>query len=85
MNENLLSTCGILNCSLSSARALIKRMCLFLRDCTLIGIAIFAVCTPVLAGTVQKDVPSVVDPNAKYLFYMHGLAIEQGGPSGKVL
>ncbi len=83
MNENLLSTCGTLNCSLSRARALIKRMCVFLRDCTLIGIAIFTVCTPVLAGTVQKDVPSVVDPNAKYLFYMHGLAIEQGGPRAK--
>lgn len=35
------------------------------------------------AGTVQKDVPSVVDPNARYLFYMHGVAIEQGGPRAK--
>jgi hypothetical protein len=31
-------------------------------------------------GKVQKDVPSVIDPNARYLFYMHGFAIEQGGP-----
>jgi hypothetical protein len=31
------------------------------------------------AGTVQKDVPDAVDPNARYLFYMHGLAVEQGG------
>lgn len=34
-------------------------------------------------GTVQKDVTSVGDPNAKYLFYMHGFAIEQGGPRAK--
>src|SRR5436190_2181646 len=25
------------------------------------------------------DVPATVDPGAKYLFYMHGLAIERGG------
>ena len=31
------------------------------------------------AGRVLKDVPSSVDSNAKYLFYMHGFAIEQGG------
>jgi hypothetical protein len=35
------------------------------------------------AGSVQKDVPSAIDPNAKYLFYMHGFAIELGGPRAK--
>lgn len=35
------------------------------------------------AGTVQKEVPRVVDPNGRYLFYMHGLAIEQGGPRAR--
>jgi hypothetical protein len=33
------------------------------------------------AGRVYKDVPSAVDPNAKYLFYMHGLGTEKGGDS----
>jgi hypothetical protein len=58
-------------------------MCVFLRDCALIGIAIFTVCMPAFAGSVHKDVPNDVDPNAKYLFYMHGLAIEQGGPRAR--
>jgi hypothetical protein len=83
MNENLLSTCGTLNGSLSRDRALIKRMCVFLRDCALIGVAVLTVCTPVFAGSVHKDVPNDVDPNAKYLFYMHGFAIEQGGPRAR--
>jgi hypothetical protein len=83
MNENLLLTCGTLNCRLLTALALIKRIGVFLRAYTLIGIAIVTVCVPAVAGTVQKDVPSVVDPNARYLFYMHGLAIEQGGPRAK--
>jgi len=33
------------------------------------------------AGRVYKYVPSAVDSNAKYLFYMHGLGIENGGDS----
>lgn len=31
------------------------------------------------AGAVHRDVPSVIDPDAKYLFYLHGQAIERGG------
>jgi hypothetical protein len=49
----------------------------------LIGVAVLAVCPPVLAAAVHDDVPSTVDPNARYLFYMHGLAIEQGGPRAR--
>lgn len=31
-------------------------------------------------GLVSADVPPRIDPAAKYLFYLHGLALEQGGP-----
>ena len=34
-------------------------------------------------GSVYKDVPSVIDPSGKYIFYMHGFAIEQGGSRAK--
>jgi hypothetical protein len=83
MNEKLLSTNMALNFSLSRACTFSKRTGVFLLICTLMGIVIFALCTPALAGSVQKDVPSVIDPNAKYLFYMHGFAIEQGGPRAR--
>ncbi len=83
MKKNLPTTCGISNGS--SWRGLLRfhGMCGFLLACTLVGLAFLTVCAPVLAGTVQSDIPSVVDPNAKYLFYMHGHAIEQGGPRAK--
>jgi hypothetical protein len=46
-------------------------------------LAIVAICfigsASASAGAVYKEVPSVVDLKAKYLFYMHGLAIERGG------
>jgi len=31
------------------------------------------------AGTINRDIPDVIDPNSKYIFYMHGYAIEKGG------
>lgn len=31
-------------------------------------------------GAVLKDVPEKVDPNARYMFYLHGLIIENEGP-----
>jgi hypothetical protein len=34
-------------------------------------------------GSINKDLPSNIDPNGKYLFYMHGFAIEKGGPRAK--
>ena len=34
-------------------------------------------------GSVYRDVPSVIDPSGKYIFYMHGFAIEQGGSRAK--
>ena len=80
MNENLLSTHGVLNCSFLRIRCLLKRMRVYLSLYALISIIVFTVYTPAGAGEVLKDVPGAVDPNAKYLFYMHGVAIEQGGP-----
>ena len=79
MNENFLSTCELLNRSLLRACAIRKKMCVFLCGCTLTGLAIFALSAPAVAGTVEKDVPDAIDSSAKYLFYMHGFAIEQGG------
>jgi hypothetical protein len=83
MNENLLSTQGILKCGISRVRSVLKRMWVYLDHYTLVGIIIFTICTPAFAGKVLHDVPSAIDPNAKYLFYMHGVAIEQGGPQAK--
>ena len=37
----------------------------------------------VSTGSVNKDVPSNLNPNNKFLFYMHGFAIEKGGPRAK--
>lgn len=67
------------DCSSSKGGALLRKMRGLLIDFTLAGSAIFAIGMPAIAGSVDKDVPDVVDPNARYLFYMHGLAIEQGG------
>lgn len=58
----------------------IKRsLCVFLRDCIFTGLAVLALSTSALAGTVEREVPDAIDRNARYLFYMHGFAIEQGG------
>ncbi len=64
-------------------RARLKRMSAFPRACILIGISIATACATAVAGTVEQDVPSAVDPNAKYLFYMHGYAIERGGAEAR--
>ena len=34
---------------------------------------------PAFAGTIIKTVPAVAEPGAKYLFYLHGQALERGG------
>lgn len=57
----------------------IQRMRLLLVGYVLIVVICFIGSAPVSAGAVYEDVPSVVDPKAKYLFYMHGLAIERSG------
>ena len=64
MDDNLLASRGILNCSLSRARALLKRMCVFLRDYTLIGIAIFAVCIPLTAPAHAQNRAEMIMKNA---------------------
>ena len=83
MNQNFLSTHVVLNRSFSRVRGLLKRMFVYLRHYTPIGIIIFTVCTSAVAGTVEKDVPDAIDSNARYLFYMHGFAIELGGPRAR--
>jgi hypothetical protein len=83
MNEKLLSTCELLNRRLLRAWAIKKNMRVFLLDCILMGLALFALSAPAGAGTVEKDVPDAIDSSARYLFYMHGLAIEQGGPRAR--
>ncbi len=80
MNENLISAHGILNYGLSGSRALLKRICVYLCDFILAGIV---VSMPAFAGSVHSDVPGAIDSNARYIFYMHGFAIEQGGPRAK--
>lgn len=41
------------------------------------GLAILILSSVALAGSVHKTVPADIDPDAKYLFYMHGKAIEE--------
>lgn len=79
MRMKFLPICGISKAGFGKGRAHVKT----LSECTLAGVALLAVCTTVFAGSVNKDVPEVIDPNAKYLFYMHGIAIEQGGPQAR--
>jgi hypothetical protein len=55
------------------------RAVLFLVSCALFTVVFLAGSTSANAGSVNKDVPKVIDTKAKYIFYMHGLAIEQGG------
>jgi hypothetical protein len=85
MKNNLPTTYGISHGSIWRGRLVFQRVCGSLCSFSLVGLALLTVCLPipVIAGTVQSDLPSVVDPNAKYLFYMHGNAIEQGGPRAK--
>jgi len=47
--------------------------------CVLLAIVLIAGTRPASAGSVSSDVPDVIDTNARYIFYMHGHAIEQGG------
>ncbi|MCF8151541.1 MAG: hypothetical protein K9K30_13630 [Burkholderiaceae bacterium] len=42
-------------------------------------IAMLVAAPPVFTGSVESEVPAVIDPGARYMFYMHGLAIERGG------
>ena len=83
MKKNMTAANGISNSSLSKGHFVFQRVCGFVCSFTLAGLAFLAICIPVLAGTVQNDIPSVVDRNAKFLFYMHGHAIEQGGPRAR--
>jgi hypothetical protein len=83
MKKNLPTTCEISNDGSWKCRLRFHWMGSSLRNATLVGLAFLTVCTAVHAGTVQSDIPSVVDQNAKYLFYMHGHAIEQGGPRAR--
>jgi hypothetical protein len=83
MNENRPKSRCKFNPISPKTRPLLNSMGVFLNYCIPTIIALLAFCTPASAGTIQKDVPDVIDPNAKYLFYMHGFAIEQGGPRAK--
>jgi len=79
MCENPFSNHGRLDCCFLGTRSFLKRLRLY----SLVGIIVLTAYTPGNAGDVFKDVPGNIDPNAKYLFYMHGFALEQGGPRAK--
>lgn len=79
MNDDLASSVGGSIRGFPGMRAWLAGLRFILRACWLITVAGFIVATPVRAGTVETDVPAAIDPGARYMFYMHGLAIEQGG------
>ena len=47
--------------------------------CLFVTIVNHADTAPAWAGEIYKDVPEAINTEAKYIFYMHGIAIEQGG------
>ncbi len=83
MNQTLLSTRVAVDCGFPGARGLLNRMHACLHHWISIGIAAVAACMPAVAGAVLTDVPDAIDSGARYVFYMHGLAIEQGGPRAR--
>lgn len=58
---------------------MLKRLRLWLVECALLVVVLFFGSAPAIAGAVHKDVSNVINANAKYMFYMHGLAVERGG------
>lgn len=64
-------------------RRCMERMGRLLLECFVFVVICFTGSGAAGAGAVIKEVPSVVDPKAKYLFYMQGLAIERGGHRAK--
>lgn len=56
-----------------------RKVLVFLALWGIVLVFFFADAAHVIAGEIYKDVPEVISPKAKYIFYMHGLAIEQGG------
>ncbi len=47
---------------------------------SLLATSVAMLVAPVLAAGVHTDPPASPDPGAKYLFYLHGLALETAGP-----
>lgn len=80
MNDNFVSTCLE---SLLRVCAIIKKGGVFARGSLLTGMAVLFLFGPALAGTVEKEVPDAIDSSARYLFYMHGIVIEEGGPKAR--
>lgn len=83
MNQDLPSALGAMNRSASSVYDRFRALGVLLGQCALASIVAFAAGTCAAAGAVEKRVPDSVDSNARYLFYMHGFAIEQGGPRAR--
>ncbi|MBV6409100.1 MAG: hypothetical protein EFKGCFLK_02723 [Rhodocyclaceae bacterium] len=47
---------------------------------SIVGLFLSLVCVSSWSGDVLKDVPTTIDPQAKYLIYLPGLAVEMDGP-----
>lgn len=61
-------------------RSTVRRL---LVECTLIVAICFIGAAPAWAAAVLSDVPDVIDPKAKYLFFMHGINLERGGNAAR--
>lgn len=79
MNRSSVSIGKLLIDAAMRVRRLGKQPGAFVLDCLRLGLAVFALSAPAFAGSVNGDVPAAIDPGARYLFYMHGIAIERGG------
>lgn len=83
MNAKMPMRGRVTSSAISRARAAVGRRCAMLCACGLLGVVAATASVPANAGAVHKDAPGSVDPNAKYLFYMHGAVIEHGGPQAR--
>lgn len=45
-----------------------------------VGMCFTMLCISAWAGDISKDIPATIDPQAKYLIYLPGLAVEMDGP-----
>jgi hypothetical protein len=79
MKANMLPPHGSLSFKRRSVAGLSRAMGACLLQLARMAMLSCAVCASAMAGTVARDVPDAIDANAKYLCYMHGLAIGQGG------
>src|SRR5215470_5074932 len=63
---------------------MIRRSIVFLVLATMVAVAACASMSSHPHREIFEDVPAKIDPDARYLFHMHGWVVEELGPAGAV-